>query len=87
MSAEVLAPPPRSWPEWAVATKSRWPELVVDTKFGQLHGVKANAVRQAVGNSLRRLHTDGTEQAALRRYPAVRSPHSSPQRATHAVAL
>jgi len=78
MSAEVLAPPPRGWLEWAVATKSRWPELVAATKFGQLHGVKANAIRQGVGAKLRRLHTDGTEHAALRQYPAVRSPHSSP---------
>jgi aryl-alcohol dehydrogenase-like predicted oxidoreductase len=58
MSAEVLASPPPGWPEWVVATKSSSPEWVVATKFGQLHGVKTNAVRRAVDDSLRRLQTD-----------------------------
>jgi hypothetical protein len=82
MSAEVLVPPPPGWPELVVATKSRWPELVVATKFGQLHGVRANAVRHTVGDSLRRLETDGTEHAALRRCTAVQPLYNCSARRT-----
>jgi hypothetical protein len=46
-----------------VTTKSRRLELGVTTNFSQVQGVKANVVRQAVGDSLRRLQTDGTEHA------------------------
>ena len=62
MSAEVLASPPPGRPEWVVTTKSCWLELGATTNFSHVHGVEANAVRQAVGDSLRRL-----QLAVLRR--------------------
>ena len=42
---------------WMKARGNR-DRLIVATKFGQLHGVKAGAVRRAVNDSLRRLQTD-----------------------------
>jgi hypothetical protein len=73
MSAEVLAPPSSGWPEWVVTTKSRWPKWVGPQSLASCKESWPNAVRQAVGESLRRPQTDGTEHAALRRYTAMQS--------------
>src|SRR5215468_1845667 len=92
MSAEVLASPPPGRPEWVVTTKSCWLELGVTTNFSHVHGVEANAVRQAVGDSLRRLQTGGTPATERRRradrhvrqrHAAIRLGRSSKGHANH----